>query len=320
MCPLPPTLRYEPSAWESAWRLEHAPRIQIDRSRSWEQGCEAMRSEPAATVEAWLEFVRLRRRTWRGAQLPVPSEAAARALSFHVLVDPCTNQTLMRLPIEPLVGYLRHPEAHCMVKSRYGYWAVQQSKGYLIPAWHQEAWPSAGRQTSAFLLDLGASTYSKGLGGASTKWFVDEYRARGIDFHHIYAWEAKFHLDADIYGAMPFAIVDRTSYYNLPVDAQPGAKHNPWRTLRDIATPRDFVVVKIDIDNSSVEEPLVAQLLKDRSLARLVDELYFEHHVRNTPMWSCCWRQNTVTTHTLVHSYDVFTRLRQMGIRAHSWV
>ena len=320
MCPLPPTLRYEPSAWESAWRLEHAPRIQNDRSRSWEQGCEAMRREPATTVEAWLAFVRLRRRAWRGAPLPELSEAAAHALSFHTLVDTCTNQTLQRLPIEPLVGYLRHPEAHCMVKSRYGYWAVQQSKGYLLPAWHQEAWPSAARRTPAFLLDLGASTYARGLGGASTKWFVDEYRARGIEFHHIYAWEAKFHTDADIYGAMPFAIVDRTSYYNLPVDAQPGAKHNPWRTLRAIATPRDFVVVKIDIDNSTVEEPLVTQLLADRSLARLVDELYFEHHVRGTPMWTCCWRQATVTTHTLVHSYNVFSRLRELGIRAHSWV
>ena len=90
--------------------------------------------------------------------------------------------------------------------------------------------------------------------------------------------------------------------------------------MRAIATPKDFVVVKIDIDNSTVEEPLVAQLLADAHLARLVDEIFYEHHVRGTPMWTCCWRQGTVTDHTLVHSYDVFTRLRELGIRAHSWV
>ena len=99
-----------------------------------------------------------------------------------------------------------------------------------------------------------------------------------------------------------------------------GAKHNPWRTLRAVATARDFVVIKIDIDNSTVEEPLASQLLADPTLAGLVDELYFEHHVLHTPMWRYGWRSNTVTNHTLVHSYALFGKLRELGIRAHSWV
>ena len=50
------------------------------------------------------------------------------------------------------------------------------------------------------------------------------------------------------------------------------------------------------------------------------DELYFEHHVLHTPMWRFGWHINTVTNQTLVDSYALFGRLREMGIRAHSWV
>ena len=192
----------------------------------------------------------------------------------------------------------------------------------MLPTWRTEAWPDGGKSSSssAIFFDLGASLYNKGVGGASTKWFVDEYRARGIPFDRIYAWEATPHTDAEIYGAMPEAVVDRIAYYNVPVDATVGAKHNPWRTLRAVATPSDFVLVKIDIDNSTVEEALIAELLEDRALASLVDELYFEHHVLRTPMWGYGWRFLTKTKHTLVDSYDFFGMLRELGIRAHSWV
>ena len=64
---------------------------------------------------------------------------------------------------------------------------------------------------------------------------------------------------------------------------------------------------------------MASQLLADAALAGLVDELYFEHHVLYTPMWRY-WQINTVTNHTLVHSYALFGKLRELGIRAHSWV
>jgi hypothetical protein len=272
------------------------------------------------TIRAWLDYAKLRRPTRVMSTPPLPSAEAERALSFHAVLDACTGETRALIPIEPLVGFLRHPEAHCNLVQfpRASPFPLVQSKSYLIPAWHTEAWPHD--KTPALFFDLGASLYNKGSGGASTKWFVDEYRALGIPFDRIYAWEATPHRDAAIYEAMPEAIMDRTAYYNVPVDATVGAKHNPWRTLRAVATPRDFVVVKIDIDNSTVEEALIAELLEDRALASLVDELYFEHHVLNTPMWRYGWRFLTKTRHTLADSYALFGQLRELGIRAHSWV
>jgi hypothetical protein len=320
MCSRPPTLQYRPNEWEFTWRSRHVFSVQEDHTRNWTRGCALMALKPE-TIRAWLAFSQQRRPTSSSTNAPpVPSAEAERALSFHAVLDACTGETRSLIPIEPLVGFLRHPEAHCHLVRfpRASPWPRLSSKAYLLPAWHTEVWPHG--RASAFLFDLGASLYNKGSGGASTKWFVDEYRARGIPFDRIYAWEATPHTDADIYGAMPDAIVDRIAYYNVPVDAAVGSKHNPWRTLRAVATPSDFVLVKIDIDNSTVEEALIAELLEDRALAGLVDELYFEHHVLHTPMWGYGWRFLTKTNHTLADSYDLFGRLREMGIRAHSWV
>ena len=276
-----------------------------------------------SVIRAWLHFAHMRRAASGRSEPPAPSAEAEQSLSFHAVVDACTGRTLSLLPLEPLVGFLRHPEAHCLRLPQASPWPRILSKDYLIPAWQTEAWPRGGptrSRTSAFFFDLGASLYNKGTAGASTKWFVDEYMARGIHFDRVYAWESTSHTDAEIYAPIPAAIVDRITYYNLPVDSKVGAKHNPWRTLRAVATPRDFVLVKIDIDNSTIEEALIAELLADRKLAGLVDELYFEHHVYDSPMWRYGWRVNTVTNQTLAHSYDTFGRLREMGIRAHSWI
>ena len=317
MCSRPPTLQYRPSAWESAWRSRHVFSVEEDYSHHWNLGCTLVLREKE-TIRAWLDYAKLRRPTRTQRTPPVPLEEAKQALSFHAVLDACTNETLALIPIEPLVGFLRDPRTHCYTAGRNAHWALQRDKNYLIPSWRQDVWPRG--PASAFLFDLGASLYNKGPGGASTSWFVNEYRARGISFDRIFAWEAKPHDDAEIFASVPNSIADRMSYYNVPVDARVGAKHNPWRTLRAVATPRDFVVVKIDIDNSTVEEPLASQLLADAALAGLVDELYFEHHVLHTPMWRYGWHINTVTNQTLVDSYALFGRLREMGIRAHSWV
>jgi hypothetical protein len=67
--------------------------------------------------------------------------------------------------------------------------------------------------------------------------------------------------------------------YNIPATADPESEANPWNILRKIATPKDYVVVKLDIDNTLVEEQFIAQLRASSDLHNLIDEFYFEHHV-----------------------------------------
>lgn len=318
MCSKPPNVFYRPSVWELEWSTRHAFDVQYDRSRNWTRGCALMVNKTAA-IDAWLTFARLRRPTFDQEEPPALSAEARETLSFLEKIDACTGRTLSQLPIEPLVGFLRHPQAHCHEFPSATPWVRNiQRKDYLIPAWRSEV--SYQGKASAIFFDLGASLYRTGQGGASMSWFVEEYEARGIQFDRIFAWEATKHADTMIYGPMPLRIVDRVSYYNVPVNPKVGAKYNPWRTLKEVTTPRDFVVVKIDIDNSQIEEALIEQLLSDRTLSNLVDELYFEHHVLHTPMWRGGWRATTITNHTLVDSYMIFLRLRELGIRAHSWV
>ena len=175
--------------------------------------------------------------------------------------------------------------------------------------------------TRNLLFDLGAGVYTSG----SLKFMVDEYGRRGIRFDRILAWEATEHTARSTYEPMPASSFDIMSYHNVPVNTTVGDKYNPIRTLRAIARPEDFVVLKLDIDpDNRIEEALMAQLLEGEALglmATLVDEFYYEHHTHLTPMSEMGWRSSLKLTSALIQdSYTLFHRLREMGVRAHSWI
>ena len=104
--------------------------------------------------------------------------------------------------------------------------------------------------------------------------------------------------------------------------------------VAQVARPSDYVVVKLDIDNSMTELALIEQLLDGNSPASgLVDELFWEHHVAGSLLscprlmryhrnsgWGTMTFNTSDTRETLAGSYDLLTRLREQGIRAHSWV
>ena len=104
------------------------------------------------------------------------------------------------------------------------------------------------------------------------------------------------------------------SYFNMPAETAADAKHNPLRTLKAIARREDFVVIKIDIDHSPTELALVQQILAEPEISNLIDELYFEHHVMQSPLNACCWGYNNQGD--VASSYDLFANLRKLGIRA----
>lgn len=91
--------------------------------------------------------------------------------------------------------------------------------------------------------------------------------------------------------------------------------------------PNTLAVVSMllqDIDTWAVENALVAALLADATALGLVDEFYFEDHVNFSEMLG--WWDNTYNpkqydpSRSLSDSYHQFLRLRQLGVRAHSWV
>ena len=76
----------------------------------------------------------------------------------------------------------------------------------------------------------------------------------------------------------------------------------------------------MDLDDNPLEEAIIAQLKRSPQLLRLVDEVYWEHHVSSTPLAAFpYWGPQSGTTQ-LSDSYKSFLELRQLGIVAHSWV
>ena len=149
---------------------------------------------------------------------------------------------------------------------------------------------------------------------------------------------------------VPPDIVGVLSYFNVPVETDPGGKENPLRIMLDLCTPADFIVIKIDIDNAPLEHAFIDQIIQNPRLHGLIDELFFEHHVERSPMEFRGWhetvrkgvdptahrftdlqdppappgaeyvRGNVTKDNGITASYAIFNILRELGIRAHSWV
>ena len=298
-------VRYIPSALEQIWRAK----IEVVESneRSWKTGCELL-NEQLPQVHELLSTIK------RYGTEPGLVDLASSNTSALEYRDSCSG-LLSLVHIEPLISFLRHPLALCPRPS-----APVLDKTYLLVPHQVEV--TNGR-AKKWLFDAGASTYDTGAGGASQSWFVKTYRARGIEFDRIIGWEAAKTDPANQWDLVPADIKQKTSWFNIPVTARVDDADNPLTFIKSLTRPEDFVVFKLDIDTPVLEIDLVKQLMADRALHELVDEFYFEHHVSRSPMQWHGWgdlQKSEAEFSTLSASYELFTFLREHGVRAHSWV
>ena len=320
---------YHASPWELSW-LNTIQALQSD-DFLWTKGCEEMR-DARWKVDHWLTYWKYVHRN--------PSESLGdgwdpEIFSYHQFTDTCTNRELKKIPIEPLVGTLRHPLAVCDATVRRDMLGrprrdsrARVNKEYMIETRRREFLESQGNSSytkggRSLFFDIGASTYHDGKGGPSLSWFIDTYHHAGFDFDRVLGWEARKLEAFEIFEGMPFNLLKTISYFNLPVESDSNSDMNPWRYIRSLARREDFVVVKLDIDTPAVEIELMRQILFDEPdsnspLSELIDELYFEHHVWGsgmTPDWTIERLDGDMKG-----SYSLFAALRLLGIRAHSWV
>ena len=297
-------VRYHPSDTEASW-LKAISNVKSDE-RSWNEGCHKVRAEESELREMISGIQRL-----AGAE---KEEISKRHLSSHE-VENCAG-VKRRVYLEPLVSFLRHPLALCAENDD----VDVLDKSYLLVPRVEEV---THADSYKWLFDAGASTYNTGAGGASQSWFVETYRARGIEFDRIIGWEAARTDPKTQWGDIPADIKRKTSWYNIPASATVGHADNPLTFIKALTKPEDFVVFKLDIDTPEVEVSLVQQLMNDTELHTLIDEFYFEHHVKGSPMQWHGWgdlRRHETPLNDIQDSYEVFYYLREKGIRAHSWV
>jgi len=207
--------------------------------------------------------------------------------------------------IEPLVSHLRHPLARCGV---YGEMLLVD-RSYVLPG-------VPGTKTPV-LFDAGASSWNEGAGGPSLSYFVQVWKRHGFDWKHIEAWEGKTSPQR-FYSTVPQEWITKTEYHQQWISTTP-LKH-PFvpSVIQNKSTAHDYVVFKLDIDSKSVETSIVDYMIKWEGLFH-IDEFLWEHHVDNYLM-AKNWGNSQDLSKKIADSYDYFLRLRQKGVRAHSWV
>ena len=234
------------------------------------------------------------------------------------------------LPIEPLAVALRHPKFPCWVpKPRVVRGQLHSNARPLLFStdWLVFVPPHlVGPPRRSYFFDLGSTYYDEGVNGKadSLRDFLRKYRLlSGVEFDEIFAWEAKSVSQADYWQRVDLNMSHKIHFYNTRVSPVLASTMSALRMIQTLAHPDDFVVFKLDIDDNPTEVEMILTILQTPSLIDRIDELFWEHHVKGSPVQWSGWGDlvNETGKHSTIEaSYQLFTRLRQAGIRAHSWV
>ena len=242
--------------------------------------------------------------------LPVqPRPQDEHIVSKFVFLDETTGSEYIEY-IEPLVAALRHPLAHCeKFKIRFSLF-----RGYILPP------PTRPLARKYFYFDAGASSWNSGAGGPSLSSFWDMWGRQGIDFDHVYAYELATPR-ANFTMTVPERQKSKITYQQCAVSSSVtvDTDDQPFlpKLIKRIASKDDYVLFKLDIDSPDVEAGNIDYILQDEDNG--IDEVAWEHHVDGNYLMMGQWG-DTHTHMSLYDSYQYFLKLRQKGIRAHSWV
>lgn len=329
---------YVPSEWETAWTAA----IEERRTRV----CAILANETELIVEYMKHVI-----NWSNANLKSANQTVGnRVFSRMVYYNNCTKQYAAQL-IEPLIGMLRDPTTMCPDNPQLPSWLTTdipdgpvQSKRFNLFAINapygfgtSKAAVSSGNlelvhpPTILFgahgglkvLYDLGANYFNQWGGDTqaySTAYFYLLYQSRKISFDRVFAYEYQKLDPHKVWDVVPAELLYRGAYtmINHGVENGVGNRFNPWTTIKATLTPWDHLVFKLDIDTPVIENALMEELLNDPRLLSLVDEMFFEHHVY-IPEMQPYWGIGPDSSLTLATSYSYYSRLRQRGVRMHSW-
>ena len=324
-----PKCTYHPSMWEADWVAN--VRSRMSDEVDWKQGCAAMQAE-RRKVRRQLDWIATYSKSG-GKTVENDSVMSGWQCGGGWFSGKAAGAT--SVPIEPLVGHLRHPMFHCVGRRRDTF-ELMFDTSYLVVPHAADLGVGEGSGVRKFFFDAGASVYGRCAMGCQ-RWFIDEYHRKGIDFDRIIGWEYAKQDHGEIWHGTqgyPSELHYKTTYHNTAVSADVSTGDNPLMHILALCREEDYVVFKLDIDNNPLEVELVKQLLASPKLLALVDEFFWEHHVHGSPLrqtrvnafnatgigWGKHTPPKSASKSGLDDSYALFTALRKHGIRAHSWI
>ncbi|UJR17469.1 hypothetical protein I4U23_004364 [Adineta vaga] len=344
-------LNYTPSQWEEMWYKN------INEYQN--NVCERLSNNENLnkTIQMMQRMIELQRfgRNKTNSELQTSDNLFSRMFYREECQSPHPNISLKSVDasylIEPLIGLLRDPFSICSrinsssIPNAMYEGAVVQSKRFILlsiaaPSFIDSSsnqfknFPNSqnNKNSNAFpwiylrttdiehpkviLFDLGSS-YFGAWGGdmtaASSLWLYAYYKRFNVKFDRIIAFEYSSLDPKNAWNQLPDDVFPIYTLINVGVASD--GKFNPWTMLETIAQPQDHVIVKLDIDTPILENALINQLLNDSKIHSLVDELCFEHHITVNEMIPYWQRPGG----SLKDSYTLFRKIRELGIRMHSW-
>ena len=179
-------------------------------------------------------------------------------------------------------------------------------------------WSAIGRSiqpnSRTVFIDMGASLsfHKKNWHEVPVMDLIRKFLKFGVNFDHYYGYELKPQPPADAFDRVPDFLMASYHWINTGVETNTESKLNPLTMIKNNYNRDDFVVVKIDIDNTPMERAFIDQLLQDDELAEKIDVLYWEHHVGLKGFKA--YGESPKVSVELMHN------LRQRGICAHYWI
>jgi len=211
--------------------------------------------------------------------------------------------------IEPLLPPLRHPglcfERHFVM-----------SLEYLVHDFGNMCRKTTSTSRNV-MIDLGASLDFHNNRLMPAVFLADLFRKFGFPFDHIYAFEIDQKDPVRVFKSIPLHLLPAFHWMNIPVDANFSEPSNHLLTILNSLNEDDLVVIKLDIDNPLLELSLIGEMISNSHLRKIVDHIYFEHHVTHRDMMHW-WVDNT--NGSVLDSIKLFQELRSNGIAAHSWI
>lgn len=322
---------YAPSAWEKYWSANITDLQQ--------HVCESLSKSDQLnnSIRMIQRIIALQKSLFNVSTLISDANDLFSHMVYRMDCSISESKHLVRQQIEPLIGLLRDPLTICWnlgqsipAELSLDMESALQSKRFLLLA------PSAPyfnltptspiapwiytNGSRKILFDIGCAFFNHdnettSLGKASsTRWFYNYFREISLRFDRVIAFEKEPLATRTVWEQIPDDLMGVFTFVNTGIETK--GKFNPWQILASLVKPEDYVIVKLDIDTNDLERDLMQQIVNNQSLYSLIDEMFFEMHVfinDMAPYWG------SQQTGKLKDTYDLFFKLRQLGIRMHSW-
>lgn len=299
-------VEYVSSEWEDEWRHN------IVRGAYQEHPCKPLNSVQGALLsERFLSTMETLKNDsyWNNVRSRNSLFEPDTILS-HLVYEKDTVK--VKVVVEPLVGYYRHPYAICAPAGKARVDALDASyiifRGMPLESF-RIMYP--GRK---FLFDLGINGPNRSL-----EWLDRYYREYGIEFDQIWGWDSREFKPAEFWRFVPDSIYPKLHLMNVRVTDEVSDRNHPFQIIKRIFHPGDYIALKLDIDSPVHEQLLADQVLNDEELSGKVADFYYEKHF-GAPNFPHHRLPSHGSPHDMKSVMNFFSDLRQKGIRAHYWV